>query len=365
MTFIRYYTVPYFLPYGLVVIILIRRPINNNNNDNTLLQYICSNCNTLLKETYESTIDNRRLLSANPAEECPTCGSILSKTLKRELKSEQKQQQQNSIQQQSRSSLLPKFQTAYEVFDSRLTFDIEKIDDSISLKAGERVCIIGERKYTKILLARLCVRALLSKRRGGLNSPKVIVIDAGNSLDVYQHVNFARQYGLDIRKVLNNTIITRVFTIYQLANVIIYELPKAIEQYDVKLIMIYDLMDMFLRDPQLEVKEGQRLVKEIVNSLRKREIFGNTLIVTSLSSSYHNYKHQSLSAAYHRILLPRFDKHIEIITTRSADNNKKISTRIEGKVKDDSKDRLHSKHCNNNKDSSNGCVFPVEERDCC
>jgi hypothetical protein len=124
--------------------------------------------------------------------------------------------------------------------------------------------------------------------------------------------------------------------------------------------VIYDLLDMFLRDPRLEINEGQRLIKEIINSLRRREIFGNTLIVTSLPSSYHNYKHQSSSssAPYHKILLPRFDKHIEIITTRSADNNK-ISTSLEGKVKDNSNGRLHSKHCN----KSCSCVFPIEERD--
>jgi hypothetical protein len=334
--------------------------------NSTLLQYFCSKCSTLLKETYES-VDNRLLIT--PAEECPTCGSLLSKTLKRELKSEQRQQQQNSIQQQSRSLLLPKFQTAYEEFDSRLTFDIKKIDESISLKTGECVCIIGERKYTKILLARLCVRALLPKRHSGdgngfESSNNVIVIDAGNSLDVYQHVNFARQYGLDIKKVLRNIIISRVFTVYQLANMIMYELPKIIEQYDgAKLIVISDLLDMFLRDPQLEVEEGQSLIKEIINSIRRRrEIFGNTLTVTSLSSSssYGNYCHHNRSSAaeYYKILLPRFDKHIEIIT-RSTDENKKINTRLEAKVKVNSKSKLHSKHYNN----SGSCVFPIEERD--
>jgi DNA-directed RNA polymerase subunit M/transcription elongation factor TFIIS len=208
----------------LVVVVLIR------HLSNAPLQYFCSKCNTLLKETYESA-DNRLL--ANPAEECPTCGSLLSESMKRELKPEQKQQQeqqQNSIQQQSRSSLLPKFQTAYEVFDSRLTLDIKKIDDSISLRIRECLCIIGERKYTKIALARLCVRALLPKRSGDGNgfesSNNVIVIDAGNTLDVYQYVNFARRYGLDIKKVLQNIIISRVFTIYQLANIIINELPQ-------------------------------------------------------------------------------------------------------------------------------------------
>ena len=334
-----------------------------------MLQYFCPNCNTLLKETYESTIDNRRLLLANSAEECPTCGCSLSKTLKRELKSKSEQKQQNSIQQQSNSSLMPKFQTAYEEIDSRLTFDIKKIDESINLMTGECVCIIGERKYTKIALARLCVRALLSKKHGGIDSPNVIVIDAGNSLDVYQHVDFARQYGLDIKKkVLQNIIISRVFTIYQLANIIINELPKVIQQYDhTKLIVIYDLLDMFLRDPQLEVEEGRCIIKEIIISLKqRREIFGNTLIVTSLSSSsssYHNYKHQSSSssAPYYKIILPRFDKHIEVAAR--TDNNKKIrTTSLEVKVKDSSRGRLHSKHYNSNS-SSTSYVFPIEERD--
>jgi hypothetical protein len=345
--------------------------------NSTLLQYFCSNCNTLLKETYES-VDNSRFL-INPAEECPTCGCLLSKTLTRELKSEQKKQQlllqkQNSIQgqQSTSSSPLPKFQTAYEQFGCRLTFDIKKIDDCIRPRIGERICIIGERKYTKVLLARLCVRALLPKRHGGdagdgFESSNVIVIDAGNSLDVYQHVNFARQYGLDIKKVLQHIIISRVFTIYQLANIIVYELPKIIDQYDddTKLIVIYDLLDMFLRDPQLEVEEGQRLIKEIMTTLKqRREIFGNILIVTSLSS-YHNYCHQSSSssAPYYKIILPRFDKHIEIMTTTTGSTNKKkiSTTSLEGKVKDNSKGRLHSKHYNSN--SSHSCVFPIEERD--
>jgi hypothetical protein len=210
---------------------------------------------------------------------------------------------------------------------------------------------------------------LLPKRHSGNrfeSSNNVIVIDAGNSLDVYQHVNFARQYGLDIKnKVLQHIITSRVFTIYQLTNIIMYELPKIIEQYDgTKLIMIYDLLDMFLRDPQLEVEEGQSLIKEIINSIRRRrEIFGNTLTVTSLSSSSSscgNYCHHNRSSAakYYKILLPRFDKHIEIIT-RSTDENKKINTRLEAKVKVNSKDRLHSKHYNN----SGSCVFPIEERD--
>jgi hypothetical protein len=59
----------------------------------------------------------------------------------------------------------------------------------------------------------------------------IIFIDAGNDLDIYQYVSFARQYGLDIKKFLQSIVVSRMFTIYQLANTIVYELPKLITQH--------------------------------------------------------------------------------------------------------------------------------------
>jgi hypothetical protein len=64
---------------------------------------------------------------------------------------------------------------------------------------------------------RLCVRALMSKRQGGFESTNVIFIDAGEkSSDVYQCVNFAQHYGLDIKKVLQSILVTRAFTNWQI-----------------------------------------------------------------------------------------------------------------------------------------------------
>jgi hypothetical protein len=269
------------------------------------------------------------------------------------------------MQSQCLSPFRPKLKTAYEEFGLGLTFDIKKIDDSISLKTGESVCIIGERKYTNILLARLCVRALLPKRHSeGFSSLNVIVIDAGNSLGFYQYVNFARQYGLDIKKVLQHTIVTRVFTIYQLANIIINELPKVIEQYnEAKLILIYDLLDMFLRDSQLEINEGQHIIKQIINSLRRRkEIFGNILIIVSLSSSssspYHHNCHRNheLSTKCNQILLPRFDKSIEIANNGDNKTNNLIHMNIRNK--NNNNNNYTTKNCH-----SNSKLFSVEKRD--
>jgi hypothetical protein len=64
---------------------------------------------------------------------------------------------------------MPKFKTAYSDIEDRrkriLTFNIEKIDSSITLSTADYLCIVGEeRKYTNSILMRLCVRALMSKR---------------------------------------------------------------------------------------------------------------------------------------------------------------------------------------------------------
>jgi len=42
--------------------------------------------------------------------------------------------------------------------------------------------------------------------RGGVGSPFVITVDAGNSFDFCQYVNFARQYDVDIKKILERII---------------------------------------------------------------------------------------------------------------------------------------------------------------
>jgi DNA-directed RNA polymerase subunit RPC12/RpoP len=253
-----------------------------------ITRYVCSNCGILLKETQELIADNFQV-----NEECPECGSLLSKTLKSEWKSHEKLN--NNIQTPV------KFQIAFEEHTYRLTFDIEKIDSSLSLTTGESLCIIGigKKDYTDMLLSRLCIDVLISKKQGGFDSPSVVIVDAGNSLDFYQYVNFARQYGLDIKRVLQRIVISRSFTIYQLANTIIYELPKIIEKYNAKMIIVSDLLSMFLNDPQVQVREVEDIIKEIITSIKR-----NNEILSVVSC---NHKSQ-----YNKILFSRFDKIIEI-----------------------------------------------------
>ena len=222
--------------------------MGNQQHNNQLLKYYCSKCDTLLRTTIDVDIGFK---FSGSKEECPHCGcSLVSETLRKEKV--KPAEQQTNIKSGNTSSLLlpPKIQIAYQEFSSRLTFDIEKIDSVLKLTAGESVCIVAaNEKYPNILITRLCIRALMSNRQGGFNSSKVIFVDAGNTSDIYQCVNFARQYGLNIKKVLQSIVVSRSFTIYQLANMIINELPKVIEQFaETRVIIISDLLSMFINE---------------------------------------------------------------------------------------------------------------------
>jgi hypothetical protein len=305
-----------------------------------LLQYFCSECGLLLKQT-ETELKHAQL---GGVEECPKCGSLLSHTLQQRTK-EGYASDLSEIQSQS-SLFIPRFQTAHEQYNNNSSsiqfgFDIDNIDSALNLNDGEILCIIGEQKYTQLLVARICVNALMMQQRRkklGLRErtsycteKHIIFIDAGNDLDIYQYVNSARQYGLDIKKFLQSIVASRMFTIYQLANTIIYDLPKLIIQhlqeqqqqhqnFEPKVIVISDLLDMFVNDPHIKVEEAKNLLKEIMVSLlrtrRSGEIFGNSLIVISLP--YHQRQQQESLHLYNKILLPRFDKRIEIIDGSSS-----------------------------------------------
>jgi DNA-directed RNA polymerase subunit RPC12/RpoP len=334
------------------------------------MQYFCSECGILLKELEEF----QDLFTSTIEEECPKCGSSLSKSMKKKWKfrSDQAQlqeQQQNTnvcipitigsyrgkslLQQEQLQPIRPQLlQTAYD-FIGFAPLDLRKIDSCLNCPTvGESLCIIGEQEHANMLLTRLYVRALMSRREGGFDSPHVILIDAGNNSDVYQCINFARQYGLNIKNILQRIIVSRAFTIYQLANLIIYELAEVIKKYDTKIIIASNLLDMFTKDPNIDYREARFLIKEIINSLRKMMRMSNILIVVSFSVSHNtnsnrNHDHQSV---YSKILLPKFDKSIQISTSKvnpllldlEINNNKNIANSKYGRSKFN-RLRLHEK----------------------
>ena len=173
---------------------------------------------------------------------------------------------------------LPKFKTALEYRD-RLTFGIEKLDTTLDLHLDDMIGIFGETKYSNALMTRLVVRSLLPRNHGGINAENVIVIDADNSSSPYLYVNVGREYGMHHSKVLHNVIVARQFTIYQLTNTILYDLPRRIQIHKPKVIVISGLLDQFYQDPYIHIAEAESLVSQIVTALHKiKDVF---IILTS------------------------------------------------------------------------------------
>ncbi len=143
-------------------------------------------------------------------------------------------------------------------------------------------------------------------------------------------MNFARQYYRPdvISRVLNNTIITRPFTVYQLADIIIDQLPKVIQQYDAKMVVVSDLLDMFVRDPQIEANEAICLINEITSSITKSRTLEGVLVIVSLHFVDTAYHHNNKPAtSYNKTILPRFHKCIEIMNSHK-NRNKMIDIKI-------------------------------------
>jgi hypothetical protein len=77
-------------------------------------------------------------------------------------------------------------------------------------------------------------------------------------------VDLARQYCLGIR---NRIIVSRAFTVYQLADLIINELPKVIKQFDTRIILVSDLLHMLPMTQMLIVERLEDWTYEKIKEL--------------------------------------------------------------------------------------------------
>lgn len=248
-------------------------------NSGQSIQFFCSKCNTIIKET--AYMDR----PSNVSEDCPECGSLLSET----LQAAGKKRAAAAVQ-------LQHLQTAYEI-NATLALGIKDMDSFLALHPGDRLCVVGS--SANLLVARLCMQALMPVLQGGIGAQSIIFVDAGNNSDIYQCVNFARQLGLEVRKVLKSIVVSRAFTIYQLAGVIAQELPQVIRKFNSKLVVISDLLKMFTQDPQISKGEAGYMINEIMASLNN---IADVLVVLSLHDE----------SPFNAQILKAFGKRIEI-----------------------------------------------------
>ena len=168
--------------------------------------------------------------------------------------------QTNSIHQ------LPKFTTANKLL-VKDKFCIElpiKKKQMIELTLGDKICIV---KPHADLVCDTIVRGILPKRHLGLESPTVYVLITDNKFDFYNITEIANTKYRILDRVLENVIVKRIFTIYQLSHFLINDLEKDIKKYKSKLFIITG--DFYLRDEQITKHDKERLYPQMIESISK------------------------------------------------------------------------------------------------
>jgi Rad51 protein len=138
--------------------------------------------------------------------------------------------------------------------------------------------------YANVLAERLCVRAQLSERAGGLDSA-TIFIDGGNSSDPYLFSVFAKLYLINPDTALRRVATSRAFTVYQLANLVRHELPKAVKDYDSKLVIVSGVLEMF-DDPSVTESEAKRVIQAVIGGLQVVKSEALVLVTLDKATKY-------------------------------------------------------------------------------
>jgi hypothetical protein len=167
--------------------------------------------------------------------------------------------------------------------DETLTTGIEKLDKLVHLTTGQFTVFQGY-PFPKSLAELLCVRAQLDHPIG-LNSATVF-IDGGNSFDAYAVSNYAVEHRIESKLALSRIHISRAFTYFQLASLLIERLPSALLHYNSRFAIISDITELF-QDPEIKDKqEAHRVFQRMLRSLLATAEMTDSLVIAISPCQY-------------------------------------------------------------------------------
>jgi hypothetical protein len=165
----------------------------------------------------------------------------------------------------SQINTIPKFTTAHELLEEKFVIDTSKNKKNVvELTLGDKICFV---KPLTDLVCETIVRGILPKRHNGLESPTVYVLVTDNKFDFYNITEIANTKYQILNKVLENIVVRRFFTIYQLTDFLIIDLPKDIKKFKSKMVIITG--DFYLRDPQIPQEDKDWLYPQMIESIKK------------------------------------------------------------------------------------------------
>jgi Rad51 len=152
--------------------------------------------------------------------------------------------------------------------------------DSLLRPLSEGRLIVLDGSVSSVIAELAAFRAQLPIEAGGLDSA-TLFIDGGNKSDPYLFSSFARQKRQKPTSAMRRIATCRVFTFYQLADLISGHLERAIDDHGTKLVVISDLLGTF-NEPEIDEREARRLLKGIEEGIARAK--KNALVVTTLAA---------------------------------------------------------------------------------
>jgi len=173
----------------------------------------------------------------------------------------------------------------------RKLFNIPEIDNLLNYSDKKNICIVNRESknannnnnnFLYSLFAQFCFGFYFFSKNNTCNKKnKTILIDAGNGNNLgYIHQNLINQSikkAFKINLSLDNIIVVRAFTFYQLANIIINEIPKLINKIDYQIqIIVIDLLGSLFKtnrknnskyNLKRDFDENENLLNEILDNL--------------------------------------------------------------------------------------------------
>jgi hypothetical protein len=129
-------------------------------------------------------------------------------------------------------------------------------------KAGELTLVDGNSSRISELPNQLCVNTYRTFHS------ETIYIDGGMCANPYQIARYARLLELDQREVLENIVISRSFTVYQLST-LIQELLEPLIQKRAPRTLIIGMLPALYLDPEISPREAQTLLTQDIKKIQE------------------------------------------------------------------------------------------------
>jgi DNA-directed RNA polymerase subunit RPC12/RpoP len=238
----------------------------SDEGENERFVYSCSECSCILNvcASLEPVGDTVESLGNR----CPGCGSALEARVScrsahiPETWSEISRSAYSAERERAETKV--EFQTAASL--RGFSFNFAPLDALVAHYIDPTWSVAFTGRCANAVAEFLCFRAQLPKEAGGSDS-SVVLVDGGNRSDLYLFSSYAKLYGVAPRKALRRVVTSRAFTMYQMANLVVNELARVVDEYGAKVVVLSDALGTLNEESGLREDEARRLAGAVRRGL--------------------------------------------------------------------------------------------------